>query len=89
MAGGAAPDRFAVRRWDDGIAVFDRRSGGTHCMNTATAAVFERLATDPTASDDAILPGVSACMPGATDAECRAAIAEARVRFDAARLFQA
>lgn len=42
-----APERFLIQRWADGIVVFDRLLGDTHTMNTATAALFERLLAQP------------------------------------------
>lgn len=86
MADGAAADRFAIRRWDDGIAVFDRRSGATHCMNAASAVVFELMAADPTIGDAALLRGIGPCMPHAPESDRRAALDDARERLRAARL---
>ena len=33
--------RFAVKRWDDGCAIFDRDSGTTHILNGLNSLVFE------------------------------------------------
>lgn len=80
--------RFTLRRWADGLAVFDRRTGATHCMNPASGAVFERLASDPTTADDVLLRGIADNMPQASEAAHRDALAEALERLRAARLIE-
>ena len=77
-----------MRRWDDGLALFDRLSGATHCLSSVAAVVFERMSADPSLGDDSLVLAVSACTPEASGPERLAAVAEARIHLAKAGLIE-
>lgn len=81
MADCAADGRFVVRAWDDGIAVFDRHSGATHCMNAAAATVFRLVVAMPSVADSELLHALRLTLPQASAHECEQALSDARHRL--------
>lgn len=86
MTGVATRERFAIRSWRDGGAVFDRLTGSTHCFNAATLSVFLTLRASST-DDDELAAGLQALMPASTAEQRREAAIEAKQVLLAAGLF--
>ena len=73
-----AQDRFALRRWDDGIVVYDRHLGDTHAMNPATGCAFRALLNTPGANDEALADAVRQELPNIGHDDLALALGSAR-----------
>jgi len=70
----ADSQRFLIRRWPEGLVVFDRLLGDTHAMGEPTASLFEAWLQQPGQALEALTLPVP---PGAA----QAAVAELRRLF--------
>jgi len=70
----ADPQRFLIRRWPEGLVVFDRLLGDTHAMGEPTASLFEAWLQQPAQALEAL------SLPVPPEA-AQAAVAELRRLF--------
>lgn len=71
-------DRYALRRWDDGIVVYDRHLGDTHAMNRAAGCAFRALLNTPAMNDEALAAAVRLELPNIAHDELALALGSAR-----------
>ena len=71
-------DRYAMRRREDGIVVYDRHLGDTHAMNAATGCAFRALLNTPGADDEHLADAVRQAVPNIGHDELALALRSAR-----------
>lgn len=81
-----AASPFALRHWEDGVVVFERKLGATHALDVVTGQVFcgSLAALEP--SDADLLQSVRSLRPDAAEADLVASVVQARSRLVAAGL---
>ncbi|MBH9577364.1 hypothetical protein [Inhella proteolytica] len=72
----ADSQRFLIKRWPEGLVVFDRQLGDTHAMGEPTASLFEAWLEQP----EAELAQLAASLP-ADEAVRTAAVQELQRLF--------
>ncbi|MCL2346307.1 MAG: HPr-rel-A system PqqD family peptide chaperone [Desulfobulbus sp.] len=81
-------ERFLIRRWADGCAVFDQASGNTYSLDVAACAGFDAVRNNESASA-AIEGVVRRQWPDKDSQEIAALVRDCLERLDACGLIQA
>lgn len=81
-----ATSLFAIRHWEDGVVVFDRKLGATHALDIVTGQVFCGTLATLKPSDADLLQSVRSLRPDADEADLVAAVVQAHSRLVAAGL---